>query len=271
MSEPRLDLLKGFILDLDGVLWRGGVALPGAAEFLKLLEADGRPYVVATNEPAYNPEELAERLNRLGFPVSPDRVLTAGMVAIEELQRLHSAGAQVQVIGTDSLKALVEEAGFVVGGGAVDALIVTMSQDVKMTELNLALQALNQGADFLAPNREMTYPTAEGVGAGDGMLVVALEEASGRRATVVGKPNQSFFGSALHMFDLPPAEVLVIGDNLETDIVGGQSAGASTALVLTGMTDREQLATRDVTPDWVFADIGELGHILSKTEAEIDH
>lgn len=266
--KTRLELIKGFIVDLDGVLWRGGEELPGSAEFIELLEARSLSYVVATNEPAHSPQELADRLRRLGIPLSPERVLTAGMAAIEELHREHPSGSPVQVIGTDSLKALVREAGFAIEGEAVEAVIVTMSQDVRMTELNRAIQALNRGADFLAPNREMIYPTAEGVGAGDGMLVVALEAATGKHARVVGKPSQSFFRSALHMLDLPAADVLVIGDTLASDIAGGQRAGSPTALLLTGMTDRDQLDSSEITPDWVFRNLEELTLALRKIHPE---
>jgi len=261
-SPARLESLRGFIVDLDGVLWRGGEALPGAAEFIRLLEARSLPYVVATNDPTAKPEELAGWLRELGMPVPPERVLTAGMVVIEALQRKRPRGARVLVIGTDSLKHLVQEAGFRLAEEAAEAVIVTLPEEVRMSELTNAIRALSQGADFLAPNREMVYPSDDGLGAGDGMLVAALEAASGRRARVLGKPRRAFFRAALRMVGLPAAEVLVVGDNLKSDIQAGRRAGCLTALVLTGMTDREQLAASAEKPDWVFEDLSGLARAL---------
>ena len=254
-SPLRLESLRGFIVDLDGVLWRGGQALPGAAVFIQWLEAYSLPYVVATNDPTAKPDELAGWLRDLGMPVPPARVLTAGMVVIEALQRKHPRGARVLVIGTDSLKQLVEEAGFGLAEEAAEAVIVTLPEEVRMSELTLAIRSLSQGADFLAPNREMTYPSEDGVGAGDGLLVAALEASSGRRARVLGKPRRAFFRAALRIVGLPAAEVLVVGDNLKSDIEAGRRAGFRTALVLTGMTDRAQLAASAEKPDWAFEDL----------------
>jgi len=254
-SPARLGSLRGFIVDLDGVLWRSGEALPGASVFIQWLEAQSLPYVVATNDPTAKPAELAGWLRELRMPVPPARVLTAGMVVIEALQRKHPRGARVLVIGTDSLKQLVEEAGFRLAEEAAEAVIVTLPEVVRMSELTRAIRALSRGADFLAPNREMIYPSDEGVGAGDGMLVAALEAASGRRARVLGKPRQAFFRAALRMVGLPAAEVLVVGDNLKSDIQAGRRAGCRTALVLTGMTDRQQLAASAEKPDWAFEDL----------------
>jgi len=261
-SPARLGSLRGFIVDLDGVLWRGGQALPGAAEFIQRLEARSLPFVVATNYPSARPAELAGWLRELGMPVAPERVLTAGMLVIEALQQKRPRGARVLVIGSDSLKELVEEAGFRLDDERAEAVIVTFSEDVRMWELTQAIRALNRGAEFLAPNRELTYPTDDGLGAGDGMLVIALEAASGRRARVLGKPRRTFFRAALRMVGLPAAEVLVVGDNLKSDIEAGRRAGCRTALVLTGMTDRAQLAASTEKPDWVFEDLRGLAGVL---------
>jgi len=261
-SRPQLASVKGFIVDLDGVLWRGGEALPGAVEFIRHLEGRSRPYVVATNDPTARPDELAGWLRELGMPVAPERVLTAGMVVIEALQRKRPRGAEVQVIGTDSLKQLVVEAGYRLAEVNAEAVIVTLPEEVQMSELTQAIRALNRGAEFLAPNREMVYPSDDGVGAGDGMLVAALEAATGRRARVLGKPRRAFFRSALRMVGLPAAEVLVVGDNLRSDIQAGRRAGCRTALVLTGMTDREQLAASGEKPDWAFEDVRGLASAL---------
>jgi len=254
-SPARLESLRGLIVDLDGVLWRGGEALPGAVKFIGLLEARSLPYVVATNDPTAKPAELAGWLGELGMPVPPARVLTAGMVVIEALQRKHPRGARVLVIGTDSLKQLVEQAGFRLAEETAEAVIVTLPEVVRMSELTRAIRALSRGADFLAPNREMIYPSDDGVGAGDGMLVAALEAATRRRARVLGKPHRAFFRAALRIVGLPAAEVLVVGDNLKSDIEAGRRAGSRTALVLTGMTDREQLAASAEKPDWAFEDL----------------
>jgi 4-nitrophenyl phosphatase len=265
--QVPLTSIRGFIVDLDGVLWRGGIALPGASEFIRLLEGRALPYVVATNDPTARPEELAGWLQELMMPVPSERVLTAGMVVIEALLEKRPRVARVLVIGTESLKQLVREAGFTLTEDKVEAVIATLPDQVNMSELTQAIRALQRGADFLAPNREMVYPSDGGLGAGDGMLVVALEAASGRRARVLGKPRRPFFRSALRRLGLRAGDVLVVGDNLKSDVEAGRRAGCRTALVLTGMTSRQMLSASEIKPDWVFQDLRGLVRELRSTRA----
>ena len=261
-ANSRIAGRSGFIIDLDGVLWRSGEELPGAGEFIELLDSLDLPYVIATNEPAYTSDELSSKLNEIGISVPSDRIFTSGMATVAELRRRRSPDTEVLVIGRQGLKEMVRGAGFEDPAHGIQAVVVTMSHDIEFEELSLALTAINQGADFLAPNRELTYPTSGGLGPGDGMLVVALEQATGRTADVTGKPNRIFFETALRQLELNPEDACVIGDSLESDIAGARVVGVPAALLLTGMTSLEMLSRSDIEPDWVFADLLELSDAL---------
>ncbi len=257
-------VFKTFIVDVDGVLVKGGEPLPGAREALFRLKELGR-VVILTNNSTRSRASTAAALRDLGFPISPDEVVTSSYIAARWLSE-RTGSCRVFVIGEEGLHEELELAGHAVVPPE-DAEWVVAGMDRKLTygKLADALRALLSGARFLATNRDGTFPTPEGLLPGAGAVVGAIEGMGFPPEAVVGKPSPTAFETALEVAGASPGEALMIGDRWETDIRGAKGAGLSTALVLSGVTSGEDLPRLDPGPDIVAEDIGDLVSRLEGT------
>lgn len=256
--------MLGWILDLDGVLWRGESPLPGAAEFLDRLRGRGARLVLATNNATASPASVVRRLRRFGARAQTGEVLTSALAAAAYLEASLPSQSPVFAIGEAPLRAALAQKGFrlVDRADGAQAVVVGLDRRVNWRKLSEATLALRSGALFVGTNPDPTFPNERGLVPGNGALLAALRAASGRDPTIVGKPESHLFRSALAMLGTTPRETVVVGDRLDTDILGGQRAGLRTALVLTGVTRREALTASSATPDWVFDGLPDLMHEL---------
>jgi len=254
-----------FILDLDGVVYRGEQVLPGAREFVVWADATGRTLVFLSNNSFATPEEVAGKLARLGIPNPAARVLTAGEAAARVVAARHPSG-RVFVLAVPSIEQLVERYGLRpvwrdgMNEPAPDAVLVGLDKTLTYERLTRGLRAILAGADFVAVNRDPTLPVEDGLNPGTGSIVAALEYASGRRAEVVGKPEPAIVLEALRFLGAGTDDTLLVGDGLALDIAAGRAAGVDSALVLTGLTSREQAeaASGPLKPDYIFPDVAAL-------------
>lgn len=253
---------KAFIVDVDGVLVRGGEPIPGAREAISRLKRLGR-VVMLTNNSTRSRARTAGALRALGFPVEPEEVVTSSYIAAKWL-RDEAGPSRVWTIGEEGLPEELQLAGHVLVS-PLDAEWVVVGMDRALTYAKLAdaLKALLSGARFLATNRDGTFPTPAGLLPGAGAVVGAIEGMGFPPEAVVGKPSPIAFGVALEVAGVSPHEALMIGDRWETDIQGAKRAGLATALVLTGVTGEEDLAHWEEEPDLVARDIGELAETLA--------
>jgi HAD superfamily hydrolase (TIGR01450 family) len=256
---------RAFILDLDGVIYRGERLLPGAREFVSWADANGRKLIFLSNNSFATPDEVTAKLVRLGAPHPEGRVLTAGDAAARHIAARHPGGS-VFVLGLPAVEGMAERAGLRVvwrdgiDGPPPDALLVGLDFNLSYDRLRRGLRAILSGSDFIAVNRDPMLPVEGGLDPGTGSIVAALEYASGRKAEIVGKPEPGVMLEALRAMGAEASETLVIGDGLELDIVAGHAAGMDTALVLTGMSTRAQAeaTTGLMKPDLTFDGIGDL-------------
>jgi HAD superfamily hydrolase (TIGR01450 family) len=256
---------RAFILDLDGVIYRGDRLLPGAREFITWADTTGRRLIFLSNNSFATPDEVTAKLSRLGAPAPEGRVLTAGAAAARQIAARHPGGS-VYVLGVASVERMVEAEGLRIvwrermDGPTPDAALVGLDFNLSYDRLRRGLRAILAGADFVAVNRDPTLPVEDGFDPGTGSLVASLEYASGRAAEVVGKPEPGVMLEALRAMGAQASETLVVGDGLALDIVAGHAAGMDAALVLTGMNTRAQAeaATGASKPDLVFDGIGGL-------------
>lgn len=251
----QLSLIDGVVMDMDGVLWRGDETLPGVGQFFDFLRARGLPFVLASNNSSKTPGDYVARLSGMGVDgVREDQIVTSGTATVDYLRHHYPAGAAVHVVGGAGLKALVGGAGFALSD---DARIVVVGIDTKLTydTLKRASLLIRGGADFIGTNGDVTIPIAEGFAPGAGSILAALVAATSRQPLVIGKPNQPMFEAALRALGTSPEHALMIGDRLDTDILGAQGAGLRAALVLTGVTTREVLVASDVVPDGIYEDL----------------
>ncbi len=252
----------GFIVDLDGVVWVGDEAVPGAIEALTRLRSAGKRLLFVTNDPRNSRAGYARRLQALGFTASEEDVLTSGAATGDFLAtRAQLAGSTAFVAGSRALKEEIEDAGLrlldAAGGVQADVVVVGGHDGFDYTELRVAAQAVRRGARFYATGRDPIFPMPDGPWPGTGAVLAAIETAAGRRATVVGKPEPFIFEVARSRL-AGCRRIAVVGDSLESDIAGGKSAGLETILVLSGNTTRLDVEEASIEPDFVRRDLGAL-------------
>ncbi|MFH1609205.1 MAG: HAD-IIA family hydrolase [Candidatus Bipolaricaulota bacterium] len=249
-----LDHYQGFLLDIDGVLVRGAEPVPGAVEALASLKDRGR-VVLLTNNATRSRADMAARLGAAGFAVTADEVVPSAYVAARYLADEHGP-VRFWALGE---RGLVEEMTCAGHSPASPAeaqwVVVGMDRGLTYDKLAQALRALLSGARFLATNRDATYPTENGLVPGAGAVVGALEGMGFPPEQVMGKPSPAAYHIALGVAGVPSDRALMIGDRLETDILGAQGLGMDTALVLSGISTLEDVERQGIRPTWVARDL----------------
>ena len=258
-----VDRYDAFLLDLDGVLYRGDEVVPGAGEAVAGLRAAGRRIVFLTNNSARTPDQVADKLAGMGIEARPDEVVTSAQATARVVARLAAEDgrpASAFVIGERGVRQALDEAGIeVLEGEPTEAgfVVVGWDRQADYGKLRTATVLVGGGARLVATNPDRSYPAPGGVSwPGAGALLAAVEAASGARATVVGKPHRPLFAEAVGRAGTDRA--LMVGDRIETDVAGAAAAGLDVALVLTGAARPADLLDRDPVPPMVLADVSEL-------------
>ncbi|MFQ5859784.1 MAG: HAD-IIA family hydrolase [Anaerolineae bacterium] len=247
-----LRTIKAFVIDMDGVLYRGQARLPGARAFLLALQREDVPYVLLTNNSTLTVAQYVEKLRRMDIEVAPERILTSAVATALYLAGRAEPGTPMYMIGMDGLEEALREQGFVLTDGNPEYVVVGLDTDATYQALSTATLAIRDGAAFIGTNPDPTLPTERGLEPGAGAILAAIEAATGVQPQIIGKPQPGAFEVALRRLNTRPGETAMLGDRMETDVVGGARAGLRTILVLTGATSRDDLANAEVEPDWVF-------------------
>jgi glycerol-1-phosphatase len=261
MTARLIDGFDGVLADLDGVVYTGPRAIDGATEALDKLVGEGKSLAYVTNNASRSPEEVAAHLRELGAPATAEQVFGSAQAGAELLAAKVAARAAVLVVGSQILADCVRAQGLVVVSGPdcrPDAVIQGFSPTLGWKDLAEAAYAIAAGATWVATNMDMTLPQERGFAPGNGTLVGAVAVATGRSPFVAGKPEAALFKTAALHSGVERA--LVVGDRLDTDILGGNRANMATALVLTGVdSTRTALAARvDERPTFVIRSLGDL-------------
>lgn len=253
------DRYRAFLLDLDGVLYRGDEAVPGAAEAVEALRARGR-VVFVTNNSARTPARVAEKLRDLGIAAEADEVVTSAQAVAPLIVGEVGHGATVFVIGEEGVREALHDAGLKVLDGAperADAVVVGWDRGADYEKLRVASVLVGRGARLFATNADASYPAPGGeLWPGAGALLAAIETATGARAIVAGKPHPPLFREALVRAGTDAA--LVVGDRIETDVAGAAVAGLDAALVWSGAAAPADLLDHDLLPALVARDLRDL-------------
>lgn len=251
---------SGLLLDIDGVLHVGDEALPGAARTLEQLAEAGMPIRFITNTSTRTPGALGEKLRGMTLPVDDKDIFSAVSAARRHLER-SGAGRIWPVVG-DGIRSVFAD--WPIDTATPDCVLIGdigPNWDHKLLERIFG--ALMQGGELVALHRNRFWQTGEGLRLDIGAYVAALEAATDRPATVVGKPDPAFFALAAADFDCAPSEIVVVGDDIDSDVGGAQAAGMRGLLVQTGKYRADFVARSEVTPDGVIASIKELSDWLS--------
>jgi HAD superfamily hydrolase (TIGR01450 family) len=270
---PLADRFDGLLIDLDGVVWIGNEPVPGSVEALRELVGAGKPIVFVTNNPGRPPEAYAERLRGLGVEVGVERIVTAGMVVARLAGEAAGEGGGAFVLGDMPLREMVAARGLRLLDGAeaeeADLVVVSGHRGFDYEELRTAKFALDRGASLFATSHDPTMPYPGGELPGTGAVLAAVEVASGKRATIAGKPERHLFEMAIEAigcsFPSPSEQkeqetprVAMVGDRISSDIDGGRAAGLETVLVLSGTTSRAEAEAADPAPDHVLENLAGL-------------
>jgi HAD superfamily hydrolase (TIGR01457 family) len=248
-----------YLIDLDGVVYRGNELLPGASEFLGWLAANRKKYLFLTNNSFATGEQILSKLARLGVTTDGTHLLTAGQAAVQNIAR-RVPGGSVYVVGEEPLISLVETQGLVAVAPdsiVADAVLVGLDRSFDYQKMTNAADAIREGALFVTINRDPVLPVVGGFLPGCGSLAAALESASGVSPEVVGKPEPMLLLEALKLLGSEPGETVMVGDGLGIDILAGQRAGTHTLLVLSGSTSRADLEQSTIKPDHVYIDLAD--------------
>ncbi|MEW9520343.1 HAD-IIA family hydrolase [Streptomyces tubercidicus] len=263
------------LIDIDGVLTVSWKALPGAVAAMERLRAAGLPLLLVTNTTSRTRAGVAGRLAREGFPVGVDDILTAPAATAAYL-RAHHPDARCLLINSGEVRAdlegveLVEEGAGVAGappagvaGGAAPDVVVFggAGEEFSYPALNAAFRHLQRGAHLVAMHRNLYWRTADGFDLDTGAFLPGLERAAGVEAAVTGKPAEAFFATALAHLGAPASETLMVGDDIESDVLAAQRCGLTGVLVKTGKYLPETHRAATGTPDRVldsFADLPDL-------------
>jgi arabinose operon protein AraL len=256
---PHLDF-RGYIFDLDGTIYRGEKLIPGARETVATLKSLSKKILYLSNKPLQTRADYAAKLTRLGIPTEPGEIINSSLVMARWLSK-RSPGAVVYIIGEPPLIEEMTQAGFRMSerAGEIQYVIASFDRTFDYRKLNISLQAIRKGAHFVATNPDRTCPVEGGEIPDCAAMIGAVEGTTGKKVeTIVGKPSEIMIQVAVETMGLQPQHCLLVGDRLETDMVMGRKAGMATALVLTGVTKRENLEGSAVQPDYVWESVAEM-------------
>lgn len=248
---------KGYLIDLDGTIYKGKSRIPAGEAFVHELQKRGIPYLFVTNNTTRTPEMvqtmLAENFN-IETPL--DTIYTATLATIDYMQE-KNLGKKVYVIGDVGLKHAIEEAGYIEDTENPDYVVVGLDWEVDYEKLTIATLAIQKGAHFIGTNPDLNIPTERGLQPGAGAINALLEAATRVEPTFIGKPNAIIMEKAIEHLGLAREEVVMVGDNYLTDIRAGIDNSIPTLLVTTGFTLPEEVPNLPIQPTHVLSSLAE--------------
>jgi HAD superfamily hydrolase (TIGR01457 family) len=256
---PQIQDLTTFLIDLDGVVYRGETMIPGAKEFIEWLDRHQKKYLYLTNNSFASGTQVVEKLRRLGVQATLEHVLGAAQAAVKYIEHRYQ-GAKVYVVGEQPLFDLVASHNLKIANDdwrRADIVFVGLDRSFEYQRMTEAILAVRKGAKFIAINRDPLLPIAGGaLTAGCGTMVAAIEAGSEKGPEVIGKPEPRLLHEALRQLDSKPSEAVMIGDNIGVDIKAGIAAGTYTLLVFSGKDTPESLAASNLKPVYIFDNLG---------------
>jgi NagD protein len=255
--KERIRNKKGFIIDMDGVLYHGNRLLPGVIPFVEWLKKEEKKFLFLTNSSARSPRELAEKLSRLGIEVKEERFYTSGLATASFLKK-QKPGGSAYVIGESGLINALYNVGYSMNEINPDYVVVSETRDYNYDKIEHAINLVLRGARLLGTNPDVSGPVEKGIAPATKALIAPIEIATGKKAYFIGKPNPYIMRHAIKTIDCHSEESLIIGDRMDTDIIAGIESGIDTLLVLSGITRKEDIQRYSYQPTYILEGIGEI-------------
>jgi 4-nitrophenyl phosphatase len=258
MLNKISSLIEAAILDMDGVLWRSNQPLCDLPQLFKYFGDNNIRVAFVSNNATATISQLQEKFQSLGVAIQPWQIISSTMATGYLLKQIFPNGCPIFIFGSPALLATLKEDGFTHSEIEPKAVVVGMDTELTYEKILKAANWVRKGLPFFGTNPDLTHPTPFGLAPGAGACIAAVEAASGRKAEMAGKPNPYVFDVAMQRLKSSPQKTLVIGDRLETDILGGHRAGCKTVLVLSGVSQRKDLTSWEPKPDLVIENIMDL-------------
>ncbi len=248
---------KGFICDMDGVIYHGNQLLPGVAEFLNWLKENKKNFLFLTNSGQYTPKELQQKLARMGLDVDESHFYTSALATARFLDS-QAPGCSAYVMGEHGIQNALYEVGITYNDVDPDYVVVGETSGYSLEMITKAIRLVNGGARLIGTNYDLTGPTETGIVPACRALLAPIELTTGKQAYYVGKPNPLMMRTGLRMLGVHSDEAAIIGDRMDTDIVAGIESGLDTVLVLSGVTTREDCKNYPYRPRLILNGVGDI-------------
>ena len=248
---------KGFICDMDGVIYHGDRLLPGVKEFVDWLYRENKQFLFLTNASGKTPKELQQKLWRMGLDVDESHFYTSALATAKFLSR-QSPDCSAYVIGDPGLFNALHDAGIAINDVDPDYVIVGETVNYNFDKICRAMHHVQNGAKLIGTNTDLTGPSEQGIIPACRALVAPIEITTGVSAYYVGKPNPLMMRSAIHRLGVHSEEAAMIGDRMDTDIIAGIESGLDTVLVLSGVTSRESITQYPYRPRIILNGVGDI-------------
>ncbi|MBY4764449.1 TIGR01457 family HAD-type hydrolase [Streptococcus uberis] len=248
---------KGYLIDLDGTIYKGRERIPAGERFIQRLQEQEIPYLLVTNNTTRTPQMVQDMLaQQFNIQTPLETIYTATMATVDYMKDM-DRGQTVYVIGETGLKSAISEAGYIEDKENPAYVVVGLDSQVTYDMLATATLAIAKGALFIGTNPDLNIPTERGLMPGAGSLVALLEAATRVKPVFIGKPNAIIMNKALDILQVERSEAIMVGDNYLTDIMAGIQNDIASLLVTTGFTKAEEVPNLPIQPDYVVASLDE--------------
>ena len=258
---------KGFICDMDGVIYHGNRVLPGVVEFIDWLKKEKKEYLFLTNNSGYTPRELQQKLARLGLEVSEEHFYTSALATAAFLKE-QAPGCSVYAIGEAGLLNALYDAGITMNDVNPDYVVMGEGKAYSLDTLTKAVNLVNKGAKLIGANSDISGPIENGIAPACRALVAPVELATGKQAYFCGKPNPLMMRTGLNLLGCHSGEAVMVGDRMDTDIISGMECGMTTVLVLSGVSTRETISTFAYRPTVILDGVGSIVQMAAQQKSK---
>lgn len=248
---------KGFICDMDGVIYHGNKLLDGVKEFVEWLYENDKEFLFLTNASSRSPRELREKLLRMGLDIEESHFYTSALATAKFLHK-QAPNCSAYVIGDHGLYNALYESGITINDVNPDYVVVGETADYSFKHITKAMNLVNAGAKLIATNSDLTGPVDGGFAPACRALVAPIEATTGKQAYYVGKPNPLMMRTGLEMLGVHSSEAVMIGDRMDTDIIAGIESGLYTVLVLSGVSTRQTVENFAYNPKIILDGVGQI-------------
>lgn len=257
MNLEELRARKGFICDMDGVIYLGNQLLPGVAEFVNWLNENDKRFLFLTNSSERSPKELRQKLQRMGLDIGEEHFYTSALATAAFLKK-QAPGCTAFVIGAPGLLNALYDIGVTMNDVDPDYVIVGETASYNYEVITKAVRLVLNGTRLIATNSDLTGPTEFGIAPACRSLVAPIELATGKKAYFMGKPNPLMMRTGLQLLGVHSEEAAMVGDRMDTDVIAGMESGLATVLVLSGCTSRTDVNDYPYRPTYILNGVGDI-------------